>query len=289
MSSSLQDTAQFYKYEGTGNDFIIVNIEKTHLPYLPKTEFSEEFYVKPSKSFTKYVSELCDRHQGIGADGVLLMHLSSMPHPKSLNIWYYNADGTPGFCINGTRCAVALAYELQLVDPTTQFHSAGRVIYARPSNKDITLNWQDKILVQHYPDGDLVELVGVKSYGSIHFIQHVRCIKSYEEVYTEGRKLRYDTRFLQGANIHFMSQSGTEWHIRSFEKGVEAPTLSCATGAVAAAYLRSSQASSEICIHALGGPLRISFKEKNSMQHITLRGAVRKVYDGNLQLPATYK
>ena len=279
--SSQHKAIPFYKYEGTGNDFIIIHVEKAHFPYLPKTGFSEEFYMHPSKSFTQYIRGLCDRHHGIGADGLLFIHLSSASKLESLNIYYYNADGTPGFCINGIRCAVALAYKLKLVASVTQFQSAGRAIHAHISDQETTLNWQDKILVQHYPDGDLVELAGIKDYGSIHFIQHVKSIPSDDKVYTEGRTLRHDARFLHGANIHFVSQSGTEWHIRSFEKGVEAPTLSCATGAVAVAYLKS-QSLSEVRIHTLGGPLCISFEEENCMLHITLRGAVRKVYEGTL-------
>lgn len=255
---------EFTKYHGTGNDFILIDN-------------------RPQKFDKKqnYIAGLCNRHIGIGADGLIL--LENPDHAENnFKMVYYNADGNIGsMCGNGGRCVVAFAHTLGIITETAQFEAVDGLHHARLQHSEICLKLGDVDNYKNYGKNYVLNT------GSPHFIQFVPHLNRID-VEKEGKKIRYGPEFQkEGINVNFV-ELGKETHrLRTYERGVEAETLSCGTGAVAAAIaitLRLQKESHPLCLQTRGGELKIEFKvNQNSFSDIWLTGPTKKVFTGILQ------
>jgi diaminopimelate epimerase len=254
----------FYKYQGTGNDFVILDNRKRNI------ELSKE-----------QVASLCDRHFGIGADGLMLLN----EHPSyDFEMIYYNADGAPGtMCGNGGRCLTKFAYDKGIQPNKYSFiASDGEHEAVIDAN-----GWVHLKMIDVHEISKLNEAT-VLNTGSPHFIKPVSDLSNYD-VFTEGKNIRYNNTYNEkGINVNFVEWSGDVLFVRTYERGVENETFSCGTGVTAAAIAMSSDAYGvhETKIRTLGGSLLIKFN-KIDAQHFTdvwLCGPASFVYDGQITI-----
>ncbi|WP_242923551.1 diaminopimelate epimerase [Pontibacter liquoris] len=254
----------FYKYQGTGNDFVMVDNRKGQFP-------------ADDEQFVKY---LCDRRTGIGADGLILLQ----DHPDyDFEMVYYNADGRVGsMCGNGARCAVRFARHVGVIEDVACFLAADGEHQASVERDLIQLKMND---VQQ------VERIGEDYYlntGSPHYVRFVDDVQALD-VYKEGRAIRYNDRFAAvGTNVNFVQQIGeNEIFVRTYERGVEDETLSCGTGVTAAALVASLRGmQSPVKVQVLGGELQVAFEQaaNGSFKYIYLNGPAKQVFTGVVPL-----
>jgi diaminopimelate epimerase len=256
-------TIPFYKYEATGNDFVIIDNRKK--------EFS--FSVDQ-------IEKICDRKFGVGADGLMLIE----NHPTlDFNLIYYNSDGSPSLCGNGSRAAVMMASSLHLIKDVTTFEAYdGQHKANLLPNNIVRLKMNDVKEVKQLANGVFIHT------GSPHFIQTVSDVRAYP-IKEEGRQIRYSDAFKpDGTNANFIEMlSDNTIFVRTYERGVEDETLSCGTGVTAAALAASFQGyQSPVKIQTLGGELSVEFKvgQDGSFQDIFLIGPAKKVFQGVLEL-----
>lgn len=218
----------FYKYNGAGNDFLVADNRdgSIHL-----TE--------------KYISEICDRHYGVGADGVML--LGSGGEAFDFTMDYFNSDGSGGMmCGNGGRCIVAFASFLGL-KPASQdgrwsFVAAdgehhAELLSSEGNTLTVRLQMIDISVARHYDSlkNDASASGWFVDTGTRHFVHFVDTPLTSEYVDVQGRKLRHTKEFAPlGANVNFVVK-GNPLKVRTFEKGVEAETCACGTGITASA------------------------------------------------------
>ena len=250
---------EFYKYEGTGNDFIIIDDRKNI--------FNIEDY--------RLISSLCERRMGIGADGLILLreHID-----LDFEMIYFNSDGyQSSMCGNGGRCIVDFAKLLGIIDTTAVFMAIDGKHKAQISEDQVSIQMKDVANIVSVDDDLLLDT------GSPHYIKMVDSFDSFD-VDIEGKKIRNSDRFKkEGINVNFVLGSDS-LEIRTYERGVEAETLSCGTGVVATAiamHYTGHTKGSCIDIKTMGGVLSIDFEElKGSYKNIWLRGSVSLVYTG---------
>jgi diaminopimelate epimerase len=259
----------FYKYQATGNDFVIIDNREAKL------------------SFTKeQIEKICDRRFGVGADGLMLIE----KHPSlNFNLEYYNSDGSQSLCGNGSRAAVEFASRLGLVNGKAAFNA-----YDGAHDAEIL---QGKIIRVRMNDVKEVRAIGDDFFihtGSPHYIRFVKDVKNYP-VFEEGKKIRYSNDFQPGGtNVNFVELMGDTIFVRTYERGVEDETLSCGTGVTAAALAASLKGyPSPIKIKVLGGDLSVEFKPTQNQPaagqtviftDIFLIGPAKMVFEGDLEL-----
>lgn len=255
---------EFYKYQGTGNDFIILDNRSGIYDGLT----------------TEQVSFLCNRKFGIGADGLMLLN----NHPDyDFEMVYYNADGNEGsMCGNGGRCLVKFAWHMGIITDLYRFiatdgpHEAqidasGIVSLKMKDVDNITLTGNDKVL----------------NTGSPHYIVFVEDIQKINVV-NEGRLIRYNELYRkEGINVNFVEKrQDNSIFVRTYERGVEDETLSCGTGVTAAALSLQDNArgANDIQVETPGGKLRVAFiaDNGNKFTNIWLKGPAEQVYRGEI-------
>lgn len=253
----------FYKYQGTGNDFIMIDNRDNSFP----------------KNNISLVNKLCDRHFGIGADGLILLENDTETDFKMI---YYNADGNEGtMCGNGGRCIVAFASKLGVVSKRTTFNAVDGLHHASIENGLVSLQMIDVKKVEVRTNHIFVNT------GSPHHVQLVKNIDTYDVV-TNGRKLRNEYGD-EGSNINFVEQiNETTFKVRTYERGVEDETLACGTGvtAVAIAMHKTNKTNSNIVkLAVLGGELEVSFStENNQYKNVFLKGPATFVFKGAIKI-----
>ncbi|MDG1253266.1 MAG: diaminopimelate epimerase [Schleiferiaceae bacterium] len=252
----------FEKYHGTGNDFILLRGEG------PRQIWE-----------SARVARACSRHTGIGADGLMILWAVD---GADFHLDYYNADGGLGsLCGNGSRCAVDFAFRHGLfVGEICHFFASDGLHQAeRHSADQIKVHFSNASHLHAQHQGFYVHT------GSPHhlcFVENVDAI----DLAVDGPSLRYGPYAAAGgANINWLSPTGTEgaWQIRTYERGVEAETLSCGTGAVAGALALHQYHGlpSPITIEARGGRLRVDFnKEGEWFSNIRLTGPAVFIFEG---------
>ena len=253
---------EFYKYQGTGNDFVMIDNR------------DEEFTKDKS-----VIEKLCDRRFGIGGDGLILLENDSNSDFKMV---YYKSDGNEStMCGNGGRCIVAFANFLDIFEDKTTFNAIDGLHEAEISNGNIKLKMIDVNVIQL--DGEN----SVLNTGSPHFVKFVNNIKDYE-VYKNGNEIRNSATYKQeGINVNFAEEiSDNEIFVRTYERGVEDETFSCGTGATAAAlvYLKDKNQNS-VAIKVLGGNLKVYAEQVGeNFQNIWLEGPAKQVFKGKINL-----
>ncbi len=257
---------QFYKYQGTGNDFIMIDNRQNHFP----------------KNNTKLIENLCDRRFGIGADGLLLLENDNS---TDFRMVYYNSDGNESsMCGNGGRCIVAFAKSLNVIHDTTIFIATDGLHKA-------TI-FENGIVSLQMKDVDDVKIEDEYIYlntGSPHHVTLVNDIENYD-VKANGAQIRYSDLYGKaGSNVNFVSQlADNHFRLRTYERGVEDETFSCGTGATAVAIAMNAiqkTKSTQIDLDVQGGKLKVSFeKTANGYQNVFLEGKAEFVFEGNIQL-----
>ncbi len=254
----------FYKYQGTGNDFVIIDNRDGSI------ELSSQ-----------QVALLCDRHFGIGADGLMLLNKHDS---YDFEMIYYNADGAPGtMCGNGGRCLTKFAFD-KGIQPNkyTFIASDGEHEAVIDANGWVHLKMIDVHEVSKQNEATVLNT------GSPHYIKQVTDLSNYD-VFTEGKNVRYNETYKQnGINVNFVEWNGDELFVRTYERGVENETFSCGTGVTAAAMAMSYDTTGlqETKIRTLGGSLLIKFNKLDA-QHFTdvwLCGPASFVYDGQITI-----
>ena len=210
-------TMTFHKYQGTGNDFIIIDNRN---------------YIFPKKN-SSLIASLCDRHFGIGADGLILLE----DHKTvDFSMIYFNADGHEStMCGNGGRCIVAFAKQLDLIKNETTFDAVDGLHYATIENGIVSLKMID---VKSIELSNTHSFLNTGSPHHINFSENIDTINVKEL----GAKIRYGAPyFKEGTNVNFAEKtSDNSFKVRTYERGVEDETLACGTGAVASAIASTS-------------------------------------------------
>jgi len=258
---------KFSKYQGTGNDFIMLDNMDNAFNSLS----------------IEQVKLLCDRKLGVGADGLIKLN-SSME--LDFDLEYYNSDGTQSFCGNGSRCSVAFANQLKICGTNAEFTAIDGVHEATMVNGIISVGMLPVESIE-VANGDYI-----LDTGSPHYIKLVES-QNEIEILKFGRKIRYSERFKDaGINVNLMLVKGPdEIQVSTYERGVENETLSCGTGVTACAlaykFLMQGKAGTKITIHTKGGILSVnsnSFVENKGFENIWLSGPVKHVFDGIIEI-----
>ena len=255
----------FYKYQGTGNDFIILD-NRTWI-YSALTQAQIQF--------------LCDRRFGIGADGLMLLN------PKTdydFEMKYYNSDGRESsMCGNGGRCMVKFAYHLG-IHTDKYFFSAVDGDHEAEIDDDGTVS----LKMQNVDKIEEVQGDYILNTGSPHYVKIVSEVMDYD-VYERGMEIRYSPEFAkEGINVNFVEQNKPdEIIVRTYERGVEDETLSCGTGVVASALVchHNDVGYNDVTVITKGGKLVVEFdRVDEKFQNIWLCGPAEKVFEGDLEL-----
>ncbi|HPW98111.1 MAG TPA: diaminopimelate epimerase [Flavobacterium sp.] len=257
---------QFFKYQGTGNDFIMIDNRQLFFP----------------KENTQLIEKLCDRRFGIGADGLILLENDDKTDFKMI---YFNSDGNESsMCGNGGRCIVAFAKQLGVISNNTQFIATDGLHHATINDKQ-TVSLQMKDVDEVKIESDYVFM----NTGSPHHVTLIDSLENYD-VKTNGAKIRYSDLYGKvGSNINFVKQLN-DYHfaVRTYERGVEDETLSCGTGVTAVAIAMNALGktnSREIDLDVQGGKLKVSFeKENQTYKKVHLIGPATFVFEGEIKL-----
>jgi diaminopimelate epimerase len=252
----------FYKYHGTGNDFILV--DNRHLAHIAFD--------------ASLIQRLCRRKFGIGADGLISIH----NHPTyDFEMVYYNADGSQSLCGNGSRCAVHLAHYLGMISSQTKFFTTDGSHHAFIEDDLVWLQLKDVNTIQHISTDYWVDT------GSPHYVRIVDNLADID-VYTLGKAIRNQEPFQKaGTNVNFVQLGDNNTiSVQTYERGVEAVTLSCGTGATAAALVAATKGfKSPIQVTTPGGKLVVRFSEvASSFKDIYLIGPAVMVFQGTIDI-----
>ncbi|MBC7525744.1 MAG: diaminopimelate epimerase [Flavobacterium sp.] len=255
----------FYKYQGTGNDFIMIDNREV---LFPKDEIN-------------LIKTLCDRRFGVGADGLILLENDNASNFKMV---YYNSDGNQSsMCGNGGRCIVAFANYLNIINNKATFMAVDGLHRATINESGIvSLQMQNVDTIKI--ESDFVFL----NTGSPHHIVIVDDLRNLD-VKTKGASIRYSTLYEKtGSNVNFVKQVGeNHFALRTYERGVEDETLSCGTGATATAiamHALGKTTSTEIILDVEGGKLNVNFDFNNKMyENVLLEGPATLVFEGTIE------
>jgi|TARA_B100000959_G_scaffold176261_1_gene184550 diaminopimelate epimerase len=253
---------EFYKYQGTGNDFIMIDDRENNF------DINDH----------DLIAALCQRRMGIGADGLILLK----EHDKyDFEMIYFNSDGQQSsMCGNGGRCIIAFAQLLEIIDEKTTFLAIDGEHKGKFLGDTIALQMQDVSDIEGVGDGLVMDT------GSPHYIEMVDDLRNMN-IEKEGRKIRNSKLFKkEGINVNFV-QDSADLQVRTYERGVEAETLSCGTGVVATAiamHYANCIEENLIDVKTEGGELSVSFEEVNgSYRNIWLNGEASMVYAGEFE------
>ncbi|MBM3433010.1 MAG: diaminopimelate epimerase [Bacteroidetes bacterium] len=256
----------FYKYQGAGNDFILLDNRSGQL-----------------QLNTSQIRKLCDRRLGIGADGLMLLNTSN---EADFQMTYFNADGKPGsLCGNGSRCIIRFAHDLGIRKTNYDFIASDG-----PHQAEILADGNIRLQMHDVSQIEVADQGFFLNTGSPHLVQLVTQLDSLD-VHTIGNAIRHHPRFAPGGtNVNFMERTNQPGHVRvrTFERGVEAETLSCGTGVTACALVlaQTDQIIRETYIHTRGGDLQVSYQTKDFEQfrEISLIGPAEKVFEAEMDV-----
>jgi diaminopimelate epimerase len=256
----------FYKYQGTGNDFILLDNRTDKLDISKHDVF-----------------KLCDRRFGIGADGLMML---SEKTGYDFQMRYFNSDGRESsMCGNGGRCMVKFAYQLGIHKPVYKFLAADGDHEAEiDTDGTVSLKMQDVKAVKQ-KHGDFI-----LNTGSPHYVKIVKDIMNFD-VKAKGKEIRNSKEFeKEGINVNFVERLHEDDHIlvRTYERGVEDETYSCGTGVTAAALVcfHNENGFNQVDVKTLGGHLSVEFDrvDDSHYENIWLCGPAELVFEGSIEL-----
>ena len=259
-------TVKFYKYQGTGNDFVMIDNRETRF----KPDMKNE------------IAFLCDRKFGIGADGLILLQEMD---GYNFEMVYFNSDGSEStMCGNGGRCLIQFAHDIELIGNHCTFWAIDG-----PHEGEILNNGMVSLKMKDVTHIENSENAFVLNTGSPHFVCFMNEV-SKMNVVQEAQKVRYSDRFTkEGINVNFVEKkSHQEIFVRTYERGVEDETLSCGTGVVASSLAlahKSGMAINSVLVDTLGGKLQVRFQQAGNGYHsIYLEGPAQRVFSGEIQI-----
>lgn len=257
-------TIQFYKYQGTGNDFVIIDNRSAAI-----------------QLSTNQINLICDRRFGIGADGLMLLNTLD---GYDFEMKYYNADGSESsMCGNGGRCLTRFAYDMGIHRTTYHFLAIDGEHDAEIDEHEwIRLKMKDVDDVNDYHGDTLLNT------GSPHYIKSVQNIMELD-VFYEGRNIRNSKDFItEGINVNFVEPENKHIIVRTYERGVENETYSCGTGVTAAAivFAHNEKGFNRVEVKTKGGNLAVEFEKINDheFRNIWLCGPAEFVYKGQITI-----
>ena len=253
----------FYKYQGTGNDFVIIDNRGGNI-FLS----------------TEQINKLCDRKFGVGADGLMLLNIKD---GYDFEMKYYNADGNESsMCGNGGRCLTQFAFDMGIKREKYRFIAVDGAHEAEFDSD----GWVD-LKMKDVPEIEKFHGDSVLNTGSPHFVKSVTDVMRMD-VFKEGSDIRYSSEFAaEGINVNFVEQTDTDKiTVRTYERGVENETLSCGTGVTASAlvFAHNETGFNRIEIKTLGGNLAVEFDKKgdDGFENIWLCGPANFVFKGEI-------
>lgn len=256
----------FSKYEGAGNDFVLIYDRGCMFP----------------TGDASLISKICDRRFGVGGDGLMLLRPSTKLDFKMI---YFNSDGHEGsMCGNGGRCFAAFARDMGLLEEETaiRFEAMDGIHEAVFEDKYVRLKMKDVDKVEKSGQGFFVNT------GSPHYVELLNSWNNIDFVADAG-KIRNSQEFApEGVNVNMAVKiAENTLENRTFERGVEDETLACGTGSVALALCADSLGlvKSPVSIKMPGGNLWVSYiKEENMYKEVWLKGEANFVFQGQVEV-----
>ena len=255
---------KFFKYQGAGNDFVMIDDRQQTFPIS-----------------TKLINRLCDRHFGVGADGLILLQNDTESDFKMV---YFNSDGNEStMCGNGGRCIIRFANDLDVASENMTFTAIDGLHHGIVDSNVIRLQMID---VDEVEDHDHYLFMNTGSPHHVEFVEKVDDV----DVYNRGKEIRNGSPYFEkGSNVNFVEvMPDNNLRIRTYERGVENETLACGTGITAAAisaYVKNLVDKKSIEIKALGGDLSVNFEENNhKFVNVWLNGPAVKVFEGEIEI-----
>jgi diaminopimelate epimerase len=256
----------FYKYQGTGNDFIMLDNRDGRYDAISIAQ----------------IQQLCDRKFGIGADGLICIN----SHEKyAFEVDYSNSDGSKSFCGNGARCSVAFAQFLGISCDEVTFLAIDGEHQAKWTQSHVSVQMQNVVQIREI-NIDTFEL----NTGSPHYI-HFVSPDSTLNIVEFGKHIRYSSEYSQeGINVNLVKKYPQYLHVETYERGVEDETLSCGTGVTAAVIADTfkSQLSGKILkeVKVKGGELAVELEAfgNSTFTNIWLIGPAKMVFKGSLHV-----
>ncbi|MEP6712575.1 MAG: diaminopimelate epimerase [Ferruginibacter sp.] len=259
-------THTFYKYQGTGNDFVVFDNRQGELDKLTK----------------KQVKHICDRRFGVGGDGLMLLNEKT---GYDFEMIYYNSDGnTSSMCGNGGRCLVKFAFHAGIHKYTYRFTASDGEHEAEIDNNGII-----RLKMKNVDKVEEHSSFAVLNTGSPHFVKFATDIKNIDVVQT-GRDIRYSKHYTaEGINVNFVEGTGEDSiYVRTYERGVEDETLSCGTGVTAAALVsaHNSRGFNRVEVKTPGGNLSVEYNkiDETHFDNIWLCGPAELVFKGEIEI-----
>jgi len=251
----------FFKYQGTGNDFILIDIRGQAIPDLN-------------------IQQLCHRRFGIGADGLMFLQ-DKLGY--DFEMIYYNSDGNPSsMCGNGGRCIVKFAHTLGIGKYNhLHFLAIDGPHEAQVSGDSVALGMKDVAEYETRTEG-----VFILNTGSPHFVKFIETEPADFDLLAYAKSIRYGSEFnAEGINVNIVQiVDENTLKMRTYERGVEDETYSCGTGVTAAALayqLKTNLAKKEVRVFTMGGDLQVFSNKSNSgFKGVTLDGPATFVYKG---------
>ncbi|MEO7264776.1 MAG: diaminopimelate epimerase [Ferruginibacter sp.] len=257
---------KFYKYQGTGNDFIILDNRENEYSGLS----------------AKQVKSLCHRRFGVGADGLMMMNKLE---GYDFEMIYFNSDGNPSsMCGNGGRCLVRFAYQMGLHKYTYQFLAVDGIHEA-----EIDINNIIRLKMQDVNDLEEHATYAVLNTGSPHLVRFANDILNVDVV-ESGRDIRNSKKYMKdGINVNFVETIGEDKiFVRTYERGVEDETLSCGTGVTAAAIVNAhnNRGFNRVEVQTPGGNLSVEYTkiDDKNFNNIWLCGPAELVFTGEIEI-----
>lgn len=255
----------FSKWHGTGNDFILVDDRAGQLP----------------ADAAPLARQLCDRHFGIGSDGLILLREAHAPGTQ-YHMEFINPDGSRSFCGNGSRCAYAFRSTLLGNTDAARFSAHDGLHEACWLEGEVEVSMRDATTIEEL--GTDLHLLHT---GSPHLVVWV-ADPAAVDIVPRAHELRYGPRFAQeGVNVNFVRWQAGRLEMRTYERGVEAETLSCGTGVTAAALsaMARGHVTGACTVSTPGGLLRVrAERDGAAFTAIRLRGPVQEVFQGTVDL-----
>lgn len=270
---------RFTKMNGAGNDFVMIDNRAGDL-----------------RLTSEQIAKICDRHRGVGADGILL--LEKPRNGADYRMRYYNRDGGEAeMCGNGARCFARFAHKIAGADENLRFETPSGIIGATLDGESVTLAMSEPKNLRLN-----IELIAEGTKEHLHFINSgvphaVVIVSNVNDVDVRGRgaAIRHHPEFApQGANVNFIEKrEARKIAVRTYERGVEDETLACGTGVVASAlvFAASEKAASEkltgpvSVVVRSGAVLSVDFKKQDSrFKQVKLTGPAEFVFEGIIDL-----
>ena len=265
---------RFTKMNGAGNDFVMIDNRAAEVQLTPEQ-----------------IVRICDRHRGVGADGILLIEPAQ--NGADFRMRYYNRDGGEAeMCGNGARCFARFAQRMANACDEMSFETPAGVIGARLEGEQVRLSmsepWGLRLDLDILVDGTTWKTHFINS-GVPHVVVPVASIADVD-VNAVGTGIRRDSRFAPaGTNVNFLEKrSAHAIAIRTFERGVESETLACGTGVVASAlvFAATANVSGPIGVLVKGGSeLSVGFeRDGERFTNVTLTGPAEFVFEGTMEV-----